>query len=248
MRKVAGVLFAFWLFSSYLCAPQPTSALQIEQVRLSEILISTPLPYDPAQMAEAKRKAEEVRKAIRQGAAFASTARTSSQGPTAGQGGDIGCFIRGKMAGSLDALVFRMNVGDVSDVIRTKQGFVILQVTGRGEDACADLALVNPDVPLDLKPYVDRLREGVRKRWYKNVRSVSPAFRNNQGTTTVEFVLHQDGNITDERVAWSSGDPDLDAAALSAVNHAGHFSAFPHTVKTDRVRLRFRFDYNKVAN
>lgn len=152
------------------------------------------------------------------------------------------------MAESLDALVFRMNVGEVSDVIRTKQGFVILQVTGRGEDACADIALVNPNVPLDLKPNLDRLREEVRKRWYKNARSVSRAFRNKQGTTTIEFVLHQDGNITDARVAWSSGDPGLDAAALNAVSHAGHLPAFPYSVKTDRVLLRFRFDYNKVAN
>jgi TonB family protein len=84
----------------------------------------------------------------------------------------------------------------------------------------------------------------------QELRWVSPAFRNKQGTTTIEFVLHQDGNITDERVAWSSKDPDLDAAASNAVNHAGHLPAFPATVKTDRLRLQFRFDYNpdKVAN
>lgn len=248
MRRVAGVIFAFCLFCVVPCVPQSDSAPQSEQVRLSEILIKTPQPYDPFQMAEAKRKAEELREAIQQGAYFASVARTSSQGATASQGGDLGCFIHGKLSGSLDALVFHMNVGEVSDVIRTKQGFVILQVTRRGEDACADIAWVNPNVPPDLKPYLDMLWEEVRKRWYKTLRPVSPAFRNKQGTTTIEFVLRQDGNITDEKVAWSSGDPDLDAAALNAVKHAGRLPAFPYTVKTDRVRLRFRFDYNKVAN
>lgn len=100
-----------------------------EQVRLSEILIRTSQPYDATQVNEAKKKAEELRKAIREGRAFADLARTDSQGPTAAQGGDLGYFTRGKLARSMEDLVFIMKAGDVSDVVRTKQGFVILQVT-----------------------------------------------------------------------------------------------------------------------
>jgi TonB family protein len=103
-------------------------------VRLSEILISTPQPYDPAQVAEAQHKAEQVRAAIGRGGTFADIARANSQGPTAAQGGDIGCFSHDQLARSLEELVFRMQVGDVSDVVRTKQGFVIIEVTNRGAD------------------------------------------------------------------------------------------------------------------
>jgi parvulin-like peptidyl-prolyl isomerase len=102
-----------------------------EQVRLSEILIVTVHPDDPARVAEAQHKAEEVRHAIRQGGAFSDFARANSQGPTAEQGGDMGYFKHGDLARSLEELVFRMKVGDVSEVVRTKQGFLILQVTDR---------------------------------------------------------------------------------------------------------------------
>ncbi len=102
-----------------------------ERVRVSEILISTPQPYDRAQVIEAHQKAEEVLDAIRRDGNFADLARVNSQGPTAAAGGDIGFLSQGMLAPSLDKLVFRMKVGDVSDVVRAKQGFVILKVTDR---------------------------------------------------------------------------------------------------------------------
>jgi TonB family protein len=111
-------------------------------VRLSEILIGTPQPYNPAQIAEAQHKAEQVRAAIGRGRTFADIARANSQGPTAAQGGDLGCFTHGKLAPPLEELVFQMKVDDVSDVVQTKQGFVILEVTDRGADSCADLELL----------------------------------------------------------------------------------------------------------
>ena len=110
---------------------------EAEQVRLSEILIRTPQPYSPSQIAEARRRADEVRDAIRRGRSFAEIARAGSQGPTAAQGGDLGCFAHGQLGRALDELAFRMKVGDVSDVIRTKQGFVLLPVSSRGAHPCA---------------------------------------------------------------------------------------------------------------
>src|SRR5207245_5586503 len=56
-------------------------------------------------------------------------AKKSSEGPTAAQGGDLGYFKRGMLAKELEDLTFGMKPGDVSDVIRTRQGFVILKVT-----------------------------------------------------------------------------------------------------------------------
>jgi parvulin-like peptidyl-prolyl isomerase len=107
----------------------PSPIVVPEQVRLSEILISTPQPYDTTQVAEAQHKAEEVRDAIRRGGAFADLAKANSQGPMAAQGGDIGYFTRGELAPSLEDLVFRMKMGEVSEVVRTKQGFLIIEVT-----------------------------------------------------------------------------------------------------------------------
>jgi peptidyl-prolyl cis-trans isomerase SurA len=102
-----------------------------EQVRLSEILVSTEQAGDDqAKIDAAKAKAEDLLKQIRGGASFDEIAKKSSDGATAAQGGDLGePFERGKLAKQLEDLTFGMKQGDVSDVIRTKQGFVILKVT-----------------------------------------------------------------------------------------------------------------------
>jgi len=109
-----------------------------ETVRLSEILFSTEQPNVDKQAAEqpdqqtleaAHAKAEQALAAIRSGQKFADVARKDSDGPTAAQGGDLGEFKRGTLAKELEDKVFAMKANDISDVIRTKQGFVILQVT-----------------------------------------------------------------------------------------------------------------------
>ena len=244
MSKIAWMLFAFCLASADFCAAQSAITPQTEKVRLSEILISTPRPNDPAQVADAKRKADYIREAIRQGVPFASIARSSSQGPTAARGGDLGCFGHGKLAETLDALVFHMNVGDISDVIRTKQGFVILQVTARAEHPCSDLEVLHPGVSPELKPYVDRVEERVHQQWYKTMPRVARAPRNKQGAVTIEISLQRDGTISNEKVTASSGDADLDAAALKAINKARPFPPFPDTARINHVRMQFHFDYN----
>jgi peptidyl-prolyl cis-trans isomerase SurA len=92
-----------------------------DDIRLSEILITTPQPYDPVQVAGARNKAEELRDAIRRGASFADIAKTNSHGPSAAQGGDLGCFKHGNLSLMLEVVVFEMKAGEVSDVIRTNK-------------------------------------------------------------------------------------------------------------------------------
>jgi hypothetical protein len=103
-----------------------------ERVCLSEVLIPAPQSGSPAQITEAQRKAEQVRNSARTGTSFSDLAKTNSQGPTAAQGGGLGCFKRGVLSKQLEDRVFKLQVGEVSDVLRTKQGFVVLQVTEDG--------------------------------------------------------------------------------------------------------------------
>ncbi len=122
---------------------------QPEQIRLSEILISTqkPAPANPTavkppeaapptpvlpeadQLAAAEAKANTLRDQIQKGAAFDEVAKKSSDGPSAAQGGDLGLFKRGTLSKELEDRTFAMKAGEITDVIRTKQGFVILKVT-----------------------------------------------------------------------------------------------------------------------
>jgi peptidyl-prolyl cis-trans isomerase SurA len=119
-----------------------------EEVGLSEILVSTqpaqanvedkdkaagqdkPLPEDPAKVAEAETKAKGLLDQLHKGAKFEDLAKKYSDGPTAAQGGTLGNFKRGELAKDLEDKTFSLKPGETTDVIRTRQGFIILKVTG----------------------------------------------------------------------------------------------------------------------
>lgn len=133
---------------------------QPEEIRLSEILVSTAKPAAPAakpdpaspiadpskpaaatpplaatpaepdadQLAGAENKAKSLHEQIEKGAAFDEIAKKFSDGPSAAQGGDLGYFKRGTLSKELEDRTFAMKAGEITDVIRTKQGFVILKV------------------------------------------------------------------------------------------------------------------------
>jgi peptidyl-prolyl cis-trans isomerase SurA len=115
--------------------------VQPESVHLSEILVAvgapapTPAipgivpPEDPAQLAAAKAKADDIEAKLHAGGDFAQLAKSFSDGPTAGEGGDLGQFQRGSLAKVLEDATFALKAGDVAEPIRTRQGFVILKVT-----------------------------------------------------------------------------------------------------------------------
>jgi peptidyl-prolyl cis-trans isomerase SurA len=148
-----------------------------EQVRMSEILI--PLPKAPAdapnaaeleqqQLAATEARAKQVLESIQKGAKFEDVAKKESGGPTAAQGGDLGYFKRGTLAKELEDLTFGMKPGQVSEVIRTKQGFVILKVTEHQEAGLAPFkdveariqdALYYQKLQPALRAYLTKLRE-----------------------------------------------------------------------------------------
>jgi peptidyl-prolyl cis-trans isomerase SurA len=145
---------------------------QPEQVRLSELLISTekkdPAMAEAQQLAAAQAKADELLAQIRKGAAFDEAAKKNSDGPTAAQGGDLGYFKRGTLAKELEDKTFAMKPGEVSDVIRTKQGFVILKVTEHQQAGVPPLSQIEGRVQdaiymqklqPALRAYLQKLRE-----------------------------------------------------------------------------------------
>src|SRR6476469_622256 len=138
---------------------------QPEQVRLSELLISTEKKKDASadeaqQLAAAQAKADELLAQIRKGAAFDEAAKKNSDGPTAAQGGDLGYFKRGTLAKELEDKTFAMKPGEVSDVIRTKQGFVILKVTEHQQAGVPPLSQIEPKVQDAL--YMQKLQPALR--------------------------------------------------------------------------------------
>jgi peptidyl-prolyl cis-trans isomerase SurA len=140
---------------------------QPEHIRLSEILVSPEkkgganAPDDPQQLATAQAKAEDLLAQIRKGSKFEEIAKKNSDGPTAAHGGDLGDFKRGTLAKELEDKTFAMKPGDVSDVIRTRQGFVILKVVEHHTAGIPPMSEVEPRIQDAL--YMQKLQPALRE-------------------------------------------------------------------------------------
>jgi peptidyl-prolyl cis-trans isomerase SurA len=115
---------------------------------------------EAAGLAVAEAKANDLLKQIRAGASFEDMAKKNSDGPSASQGGDLGVFKRGTLAKELEDKTFAMKAGEVTDVIRTKQGYVILKVASHQVAGIPPLKDVEPRVQDAL--YMQKLQPALR--------------------------------------------------------------------------------------
>jgi peptidyl-prolyl cis-trans isomerase SurA len=110
---------------------------------------------ETAALAAAEAKANDLLKQIRAGTSFEDIAKKNSEGPSAAQGGDLGAFKRGTLAKELEDKTFALKAGEVTDVIRTKQGYVILkEIEPRIQDA-----LYYQQLQPALRTFLTKLRE-----------------------------------------------------------------------------------------
>jgi peptidyl-prolyl cis-trans isomerase SurA len=150
---------------------------QPEQVRLSEILIAPKTAAKPAPSADAKpeppseaeteaawaaaqAKAQDLLDQIHKGAKFEDLAKRFSDGPSAKDGGDLSYFKRGTLAQELEDKVFALKAGEVTDVIRTKQGYVVLQATEHQKAGIPTLKEAEPRIQDEL--YMQKLQPALR--------------------------------------------------------------------------------------
>jgi peptidyl-prolyl cis-trans isomerase SurA len=120
---------------------------ELEQVRLSEILVATPDDATDAAIAQAKSRAEDVEAKLKAGASFEEMAKQLSGGQTAAKGGDLGEFKRGALGSSaLEDPVFALQAGEWTAPIRTRQGFVVLKVTEHTQAGIPPLNAVEQQV------------------------------------------------------------------------------------------------------
>ena len=123
---------------------------------------------EQAALDAAQAKANDLLKQIKDGAAFEDVAKKYSDGPSASDGGTLGLFKRGQLAKELEDKTFAMKAGEVTDVIRTKQGWVILKVVEHREAGVPPLkdalpkiqdALYYQKLQPALRAYLTKLRE-----------------------------------------------------------------------------------------
>lgn len=106
---------------------------------VSEIFLSA---EGVAQMEEARRRAVELVAQLRSGAQFFDVARQVSQGLSAPDGGNMGWVEAGELTPELDAVLAKLNVGQISDPVRIVDGFHILFLRDRRRGTRADASQI----------------------------------------------------------------------------------------------------------
>ena len=112
-----------------------------EEVTLSEIVIP-----NEGNEAEAESKANDIRKRITQGEAFATLASQYSKGPTAGKGGAIGSYVTAKLNPEIAKAIANVKEGDVTSVLKSREGFIIYRVDTRKPAAAKPLEQVRDEI------------------------------------------------------------------------------------------------------
>jgi len=74
---------------------------------------------------------EELASSVRDGEDFAELARIYSEGPSGPQGGDLGFFGRGAMDPAFEEIAFGLEIGEVSNPVKTRFGYHIIKVEDR---------------------------------------------------------------------------------------------------------------------
>lgn len=117
-----------------------------EVVKLSEILVPTPNADDAAQVADAEKKVDAIEGRLKSGADFSTVAKADSGGPTAGEGGRLGAYKRGDLPKVMEDATFGLKPGQFTAPIRTRQGWLILEVTDHVSGGVMPLADVQNDI------------------------------------------------------------------------------------------------------
>lgn len=102
------------------------------EVHARHILVTVAPNATPQQVEAAKVKAQALAQEARKpGVDFAELAKAKSEGPSRGDGGDLGFFRRGVMVGEFERVAFNLKVGEVADPVRTKFGWHVIKVEER---------------------------------------------------------------------------------------------------------------------
>ena len=121
-----------------------------DRALVSHILFKT-IGKTDAEVAEIKKKAEDVLEKAKHGAKFADLAKQYSEDTTKDKGGDLGWIVRGQTVPEFEAAAFSLPKGSISDLVKTQYGFHIIQVNDRQTARTQTLDEVKPTILAQLQ-------------------------------------------------------------------------------------------------
>jgi peptidyl-prolyl cis-trans isomerase D len=128
-----------------------------EQVKVSHIWIKMPLPSDDGKVddkkvAEAQHRADDLLKQLKGGAKFEDVAKKYSEDPgSANVGGSLGWIGRGQMTPEFEKAAYLLAKGQISDVVKSADGFHIIRLDDKQDAHVKTLAEVKDQIEPTLK-------------------------------------------------------------------------------------------------
>lgn len=119
-------------------------------------------------MVDTEAEANEILQKLKDGGDFAQLAKEYSKDPSKDRGGDIGYFIKGQLMPEIEEACFKLQVGQTSDIIKTKFGYHIIRLTDRIEPRTVELSEVKDAIEKELK---DRAQQRALDDLVKDLRS-----------------------------------------------------------------------------
>jgi len=111
-----------------------------EQIHLYNILL------------ESEEEAQDILEQLKTGGDFIEIAKEKSTGPSAAQGGDLGYLSKGSLIPEIEEVIFALEVGGLSGVVKTDFGFHILKITEKKPETVKALEEVKEDIIQTLLP------------------------------------------------------------------------------------------------
>ena len=118
-----------------------------EEVRVRQILVND------------EKVANEILAKLRGGADFGTLSAEYSRAPNAKRGGEIGYVSRGELPKMFEDEIFRLQPGQISDIIRTDSSFHLFKVEERRAPGQLDLASAEPIIRVRIKE--DAIRDRI---------------------------------------------------------------------------------------
>ena len=136
-----------------------TEFVRPEQVALREIQVNTQ-GKSADELPVLKKKAETALKRVQDGEDFGEIAKRYSDSTTKDQGGYLGTYKRGELAKELEDRVFAMKRNQLTEVLETKQGYLVLQVLEHYDEGQQSIEKVRNEIMEKL--YSTRMEPAMR--------------------------------------------------------------------------------------